>query len=68
MEELKNQECPMCRKKEMALMEDVKEIAHFGKCFIMSMTCGNCGNKKEKKDEKKAKKEKKEKKKKKSKS
>lgn len=42
MQELKNQECPVCHKKELTLIEDVKEIAHFGKCFIMSMTCSSC--------------------------
>ncbi|MBU1203601.1 MAG: ZPR1 zinc finger domain-containing protein [Nanoarchaeota archaeon] len=42
MQELKNQVCPVCHKKEMTLIEDVKEIPHFGNCFIMSMTCENC--------------------------
>lgn len=42
MEEIKNEECPMCRTKNLTLMEDAKNIPHFGNVFIFSMTCSNC--------------------------
>jgi len=42
MDEIKNQECPLCKKKTLTLIEDIKEIPHFGKCFLMSMSCSNC--------------------------
>ena len=42
MEEVKNQECPFCHKKNLTLIEDIKDIPHFGKCYLMSMNCSNC--------------------------
>jgi len=42
MEELTNQECPMCKAKTLTLREDKKEIPYFGNCFIFSMTCSSC--------------------------
>lgn len=42
MQELKKQECPICHAHELTLMEDEKDIPHFGKCYIMSMTCSKC--------------------------
>ena len=42
MEEIKNQPCPFCSKKTLMLIEDVKEIPYFGKCFLMTMQCSNC--------------------------
>lgn len=42
MEEIKNEECPMCRTKNLTLMEDANVIPHFGRVFIFSMTCSNC--------------------------
>jgi len=42
MHELKNQSCPMCRKKALTLREDSSEIPFFGKVHVFSMTCSNC--------------------------
>ncbi|MBS3155017.1 ZPR1 zinc finger domain-containing protein [Candidatus Woesearchaeota archaeon] len=42
MEEIKNEECPMCRTKSLTLREDTNNVPHFGKVFIFSMTCSNC--------------------------
>ena len=42
MDEIKNQECPLCGKKTLTLIEDTREIPHFGICFLMSMSCSNC--------------------------
>lgn len=42
MEEVKNQECPLCHKKTLTLIEDTRDIPHFGRCYIMSMSCSNC--------------------------
>ena len=39
---MKGQECPMCRKKTLTLMEEDMEVPYFGKCYIFSMTCSNC--------------------------
>ncbi|MCK5283069.1 MAG: ZPR1 zinc finger domain-containing protein [Nanoarchaeota archaeon] len=39
---IRGQECPMCRKKALTLMEDEREVPFFGKCFLFSMTCSNC--------------------------
>lgn len=42
MDEIKNQECPLCNKKTLTLIEDIRDIPHFGKCFLMSMSCSSC--------------------------
>ena len=42
MEEMKNQPCPFCKKKTLTLIEENKEIPYFGKCYLMTMQCGNC--------------------------
>lgn len=42
MSELKKQECPFCKKKALTLSETNYKIPHFGKCFLMTMTCSNC--------------------------
>ncbi|MCK5629985.1 MAG: ZPR1 zinc finger domain-containing protein [Nanoarchaeota archaeon] len=39
---LEGQECPICHKKTLTLLEEEKEIPYFGKCFIFSMTCSDC--------------------------
>ncbi|MBU2639778.1 MAG: ZPR1 zinc finger domain-containing protein [Nanoarchaeota archaeon] len=42
MSELKEQECPACKEKTLTLTEQSYNIPHFGRCFLMSMTCSNC--------------------------
>ena len=42
MAELKKQECPFCKKKTLTLIETSYNIPHFGRCFLMSLTCSNC--------------------------
>ena len=42
MEELKNQQCPICNKKTLTLREEEKEIPYFGNCFLFSMNCSSC--------------------------
>lgn len=42
MEELKNQQCPICNAKTLTLREEEKEIPYFGKCFLFSMNCSSC--------------------------
>ncbi|MBW2993429.1 ZPR1 zinc finger domain-containing protein [Candidatus Woesearchaeota archaeon] len=42
MHELKNQMCPVCRKKTLTLIEDEREVPFFGKLRIFSMTCVSC--------------------------
>lgn len=39
---VKNQQCPMCKKKTMTLTETDQEIPFFGKCYLFSMKCENC--------------------------
>ncbi len=41
-DELKNQTCPMCGKKNLTLTEIKREIPYFGNVYIYSMTCSNC--------------------------
>jgi len=43
MSELKGQQCPMCDKNELTLREEEIEIPHFGRVFVLSMTCEGCG-------------------------
>ena len=42
MEKLENQECPMCQKKTLTLIEDERDIPYFGKCYLFSVTCSSC--------------------------
>lgn len=42
MEELTGQQCPFCKKNELTLMEDRREIPFFGPVYLYSMTCGAC--------------------------
>lgn len=46
MEQLKNQQCPICQKKTLTLTEDEQEIPYFGKIALFSMQCDDCGFKK----------------------
>jgi zinc finger protein len=36
------QQCPMCNKKAMTMMEDHREVPFFGKVYLFSMNCKNC--------------------------
>lgn len=40
--ELKNQVCPVCRKKTLTLAEGETDVPFFGKVFIFSMNCSSC--------------------------
>jgi len=42
METLKDQECPICHKKTLTLSEDEKDVPHFGKVLLFSMSCESC--------------------------
>ncbi len=42
MEELTGQQCPFCKKNELTLMEDRREIPFFGPVYLYSMNCGSC--------------------------
>lgn len=42
MEELTGQQCPFCKKNELTLMEDRREIPFFGPVYLYSMTCEAC--------------------------
>ncbi len=39
---LKDQPCPVCNQKKLALVEAETEVPFFGKLFIFSMHCDNC--------------------------
>jgi len=39
---LAGQICPMCKAKELTLMEQEREIPYFGKVYMFSMTCSAC--------------------------
>lgn len=39
---LEGQECPICRKKTLVLIEAEKEVPFFGKMYIFSMSCSEC--------------------------
>ena len=41
-DELKGEECPVCRKKTLILNEREEEIPYFGKTLLFSMTCAGC--------------------------
>jgi len=42
MNELKNQQCPICKKKTLTLKEEETTVPHFGKLLLFSMTCSSC--------------------------
>ena len=42
MEKLEKQDCPFCKNKTLTLIEDVKDIPYFGKCYLFSMNCSTC--------------------------
>ncbi|QQG39067.1 MAG: ZPR1 zinc finger domain-containing protein [Candidatus Woesearchaeota archaeon] len=42
MNKLTKQPCPFCLKSTLTLTEDEKDIPHFGKTYIYSMTCSSC--------------------------
>ena len=46
MAELKGQKCSFCGKNELTLREDLVEIPHFGKIYVLSMDCTGCGYRK----------------------
>lgn len=39
---LKGQPCPICKAKQLTLMESEDDIPFFGKIYLFSMTCNNC--------------------------
>ena len=41
-EKIEKQPCPMCKTKNLTMMQEEVEIPFFGKTFIFSMTCSNC--------------------------
>ena len=41
MDELKNQDCPVCHEKTATLIEDKRSFKNF-KCFLFSITCSSC--------------------------
>lgn len=41
-DELKGQECPICKTKNLMLSESETDVPHFGKTYLFSMTCSNC--------------------------
>lgn len=42
MDKLDKQQCPMCHKKTLSLIEKETEVPYFGKLALFSMTCSNC--------------------------
>ena len=46
MAELKGQNCPICGENKLTLREDEVDIPHFGRVFVLSMTCEGCGYRK----------------------
>ena len=45
MDKLEGEQCPVCFKNTLTLIEDEQDIPHFGHVFIMSMNCQECGYK-----------------------
>jgi zinc finger protein len=41
-ETIENQECPICNKNTLTLMEAEREIPYFGLAYLFSMNCSNC--------------------------
>lgn len=46
MAEIKGQECPFCNEKKLILREEVVDIPHFGKVYVLSMQCEGCNYRK----------------------
>ena len=42
MDKLENQECPLCHKKKLTMIEDYRDLPFFGKCYLFSVSCSNC--------------------------
>ena len=42
MDKLEKQQCPMCGKKTLTLIEDQTEVPYFGNLFLLSMKCSSC--------------------------
>ena len=42
MDVVENEKCPYCDTNNLVLTETVREIPHFGKVYIYSMSCSNC--------------------------
>ncbi len=42
MEILDKQPCLACHEKTVTLTEETREVPHFGRCYLMSMTCNSC--------------------------
>ena len=45
MQQLKNQPCPVCNANKLNLLEEEYNVPHFGKCYLMAMSCEACGYK-----------------------
>jgi zinc finger protein len=43
MDELKNQQCPVCGKPKAVLRDEEIDVPYFGKTFVFSICCGDCG-------------------------
>ena len=41
-DQITGEQCPMCGKPQLTLMESEKEVPYFGKLALFSMTCGAC--------------------------
>lgn len=39
---IENQQCPICKKNTLTLMEAERDIPFFGKAYLFSMNCSNC--------------------------
>jgi len=46
MDEIKNQQCPICKKNSVTLREKLTEVPYFGKLYLFSMECSDCNYKK----------------------
>src|SRR3989344_850662 len=46
MDEIKNQQCPICKKNSLTLREELTEVPYFGKLYLFSMECSDCNYKK----------------------
>lgn len=42
MQKLEKQICPICKKNDLILIEEEKDIPHFGRCYLFSMNCNSC--------------------------
>ena len=41
-EVIEKQDCPVCKQNTMQLIQEEREVPHFGKCYLMSMNCIEC--------------------------